>query len=421
MLTGRDPGELGVYGFRNRRSTAYGDLVYASSHHVRFPRVWDYVGAAGGRSIVVGVPQTAPPIPIEGELVAGFDLDGAAIKAGTPFTYPRELEKEVEQVVGDYTFDVADFRSVPRETVLEQVYAMTEQRFTLMAHLLSTRPWEFAMLCEIGPDRIHHCFWSDHDPHHPRHDPTSPHRDTVRAYYRFVDTLIARLLDGVGPDTNVLVVSDHGARAMQGGVCVNEVLRDAGWLILRREPTSPTTLVPDLVDWSRTRAWAEGGYYARVFLNVEGREPCGVVPANRKNDSRIELARLFECLALDDRLTLQSQVVWPERAYRRVRGLAPDLLVFFGDLAWRSLGTVGHGRRWLAGNDTGVDEANHAMDGLFILAGPNISRVGWERASILDVTPTILALMGLPVPDDLAGTSLLVTANVDGSVPARSR
>lgn len=411
MLSGRDPGELGIYGFRNRRSFEYGDLVYASSAHVRFPRLWDLVGQAGGRSIVVGVPQTAPPTPIRGELVVGFESESGGAARGQPFTHPPELAEEVRRLVGDYQFDLAGFRDLDKEVVLERVYAMTDQRFGLMEHLVRTRAWDFAILCEIGPDRLHHCFWRDHDPTHPRHDPGSPHRGAIRRYYRHLDGRLGRLLEAAGPETDVLVASDHGAVAMHGGVCINEILRRAGWLCLKEEPRQPGRLRPDDVDWSRTRAWGEGGYYARIFLNLVGREPLGVVAGPERDQARDQLARLLERLELPGGPSLVNQVVWPERAYRRVRGIPPDLLVFFGGLRWRSLGSVGLGRTWMTGNDTGVDEANHARDGLFVLAGPDLPARGSRRASILDIAPTVLDRLGLPVADDLAGRSLLSTAS----------
>ena len=406
MMTGRDPGELGVYGFKNRRSWAYGDLLFATSGMVRFPRVWDSVGQAGGQSIVIGVPQTSPPPPIEGVLISGFESEGADLADGAAFARPPEVAAEIRELLGGYLFDVDDFRNVPRETVIEKAWRMTEQRCRLMEHLLTTRPWDFAMLCEIAPDRLHHCFWSDHDPRHRRHRPGSPHAGVIRDYYRFVDGWIGRLRERLPDGCAFLVVSDHGAKAMDGGVCINEVLREAGWLTLREEPGGPGPLKPHQVDWSRTRAWGEGGYYARIFLNLKGREPQGIIPFERRDEARRELTRLLSTIALPDGPTLTNRVVWPESAYRVVRGLAPDLIVLFADLSWRSLGSIGHGSLWLVGNDTGVDEANHAQDGLYVLHAEG-APAGRRPASILDIAPTLLDLLGLETPEDLSGGSLL--------------
>lgn len=407
MLSGRDPGELGIYGFRNRRSFAYDDTVYASSLAVRSPRLWDYVGAAGGRSIVVGVPQTSPPPAILGDLVAGFEAGSSSKTIRSVFTSPPELAQEILKVVDEYIFDVKDFRSVPQEQVLEQVYTMTEKRIRLMKHLLTTRSWDFAMLCEIAPDRLHHCFWHDHDPAHHRYDPHSPYRHAIRSYYRFLDEQLGSLLEVVDVDTAILVASDHGAQPMHGGVCINEVLRQTGWLTLKEEPTAAVPLKAEMVDWSRTKAWGDGGYYARIFLNIQGREPQGTLPIKERNQAREELRALFATLQLPDTPLLHNQVVRPEEIYQRVRGLPPDLLIFFAGLSWRSLGSVGHKRTWLVGNDTGVDEANHAQYGLYALAGPRIPSAVHFPASILDIAPTVLAWMGLPPLENASGQNIL--------------
>lgn len=405
MLSGRDPGELGLYGFRNRRSHRYGDMRHADSTLVRHPRLWDHVGAAGGRSIVVGVPQTHPAPPIDGVLVAGFE-PGGMLDDRSGLTQPQELAARLREVAPEYRFDVDEFRNIAREHVLAQVHSMTDARFRAAEWLMESEPWQLAIVCEIAPDRLHHCFWSDHDPRHPRHDPRSPFGAAVRQYYRRLDALVGRLVERAGEGTTVIVASDHGAQPMEGGVCVNELLREAGWLVLHEEPREAVPLVPELVDWSRTRAWAEGGYYARVFLNVAGREPQGIVPRADVEAARADLEALLATLDLGDGRTLVNEVVRPERAYRRVRAIPPDLLVLFGGLRWRSLGSVGHGRRWLVGNDTGVDEANHAPDGLYVVVPPGGAEPEHRRASILDIAPTALAALGLAAPPDLQGEPL---------------
>jgi predicted AlkP superfamily phosphohydrolase/phosphomutase len=121
---------------------------------------------------------------------------------------------------------------------------------------------------------------------------------------------------------------------------------------------------------------------------------------------REELATLLSTLSLPGGPTLTNEVFRPEQTYRQVRGTPPDLLVVFDDLRWRSLGSVGHGNVWMQGNDRGVDEANHAWDGLFVLWGDGIE-AGRRRASILDIAPTALDWLGLPAPADLSGRSLL--------------
>src|SRR4029079_11926190 len=92
---------------------------------------------------------------------------------------------------------------------------------------------------------------------------------------------------------------------------------------------------------------------------------------------------------------------------RERRAVSPDLIVIFGDLLWRSVGTIGgdEGVHTLE-NDTGPDDANHAQEGLLIAAGPGVTAHGTLDAHLLDVAPTVLELLGLPVPDEMRGQSL---------------
>ena len=150
---------------------------------------------------------------------------------------------------------------------------MTDKRFKLADHLLSTKPWDLFAMVEMGTDRIHHGFWKDMDPEHRKHVPGGPYEDAILDYHVHVDGLLANLLRHADDETAVLVVSDHGAKRMDGGIRINEWLRQEGLLGLEREPEGRSSTRDCGIDWSRTKVWAEGGYYSRVFLNVEGREP----------------------------------------------------------------------------------------------------------------------------------------------------
>jgi predicted AlkP superfamily phosphohydrolase/phosphomutase len=252
MTSGLDPGELGIYGFRNRTDHGYDSLAIADARAVTAPRVWDRFGAAGKRVIVVGVPQTSPPPVVNGDLVSCFLTSDTRTD---PYTHPPELRTEVEGLVGRYQVDVKNFRSDDRDRILAEVYEMTEQRFRVCRHLLDTRPWDFFMMVEIGLDRMHHAFWRFLDPAHPRYEPDSRYRDAIRNYYAYLDEEIGELLERFDDDTAVLVVSDHGARPMHGAICVNEWLVREGYLVLEEMPTVVTPFSALRVDWSRTRAW----------------------------------------------------------------------------------------------------------------------------------------------------------------------
>jgi predicted AlkP superfamily phosphohydrolase/phosphomutase len=205
----------------------------------------------------------------------------------------------------------------------------------------------------------------------------------------------------------VIVVSDHGAKRMDGGIAINEWLLREGLLTLNR-PIEKGTIIPFEkvdVDWSKTVAWGSGGYYARVFMNVEGREPNGIIKPEDYERCRDELARRIQAIPGPNGNPLPTRTFKPENTYASVKGVAPDLIVYFGDLYWRGVGSFGHQDIYTFENDTGPDDANHAQDGIFILYDPGRDLGGRELTGleIMDVAPTILDLMGLPVPRDMRG------------------
>ncbi|HZT43924.1 MAG TPA: alkaline phosphatase family protein [Chthonomonadaceae bacterium] len=377
MMTGKDPGTLGIYGFRNRRDRSYEGLAFASSKLVREPALWDVLAEHGKQSIVLGVPLTYPPRPISGLLVSDF----LAPDTNSDYTYPSELKEEIRQVVGEYLLDTREFRTEDKARLLADIYTMTERRFALARHLLTTKPWDFFIMVEMGPDRIHHAFWKYMDPKHRRYVAGNPFENAIRDYYIALDRQIGDLLDLLEPDTRVLVVSDHGAKRMDGGLCFNEWLIREGYLTLKQRPEGFAPFSPDMVDWSRTRAWGDGGYYGRLYLNVRGREPQGVVAPEEVEALKAELIAKLEALEDDEGRPLGTKVFRPERLYAAVRNIPPDLIVYFGDLHWRSVGSVGHPSIWTHENDIGPDDANHAQLGLFLMVEARDLKATSEPAS----------------------------------------
>jgi predicted AlkP superfamily phosphohydrolase/phosphomutase len=390
MLSSQDPGQLGIYGFRDRRSYAYDDQGIAHSRRIDRAMLWDALAAHGCRSLLVGVPLTYPPPAVHGWVVSCFLTPSRR----SPYAHPPELRDEIEERFPDYTFDVSDFRSADRTALAQRIRAKTEAHFRLARHLVGTRAWDFFMMVEMGTDRMQHAFWPE--------DIEEP--GPLLDYYRYIDAEVGRLLALLDDDTAVMVVSDHGAQALQGGVHLNQWLIRQGYLRLRQPVTRATSLSPAMVDWSQTRAWADGGYAGRVYLNVKGREPEGIVDPPERDRLRREIASGLEALRGPAGERLVSRAMRPEDLYRECRGTPPDLLVYFDELRWRALGSIG-GELFSRDNDRGPDGANHHPDGILILRDPGDPSAGRRLApqSLLDVAPTILSQMGLPVPASMCG------------------
>jgi predicted AlkP superfamily phosphohydrolase/phosphomutase len=400
MMSGYDPGQLGLYGFRNRADFGYGGYTIADASAVKVARVWDLLAASGKKVILLGVPPTYPVKPINGRVVADF----LTPSTGSAYTYPPALKEEIERVSGGYVLDVEEFRTPDKAGLLRRIYEKTAKHFAVARHLVTAEPWDFFMMVEMGVDRIHHGFWSHMDPTHRRYEPGHPFEHAIRDYYRYVDREVAELLGRLPPDTRLLVVSDHGAKKLEGGICFNEWLIRKGYLRLRSSPDGLAPIDRAEVDWSRTTAWGDGGYYGRLFLNVRGREPQGVIDRGDYERVRTALVEEIEAIEDPDGRTLGTRAFRPEELYRAVKGIPPDLIVYFGDLDWRSVGTVGLPGIHTFENDTGPDGANHARFGILIAYDPGRPGQGRrEHLRLLDVGPTILSWFGLPVPADAVG------------------
>jgi hypothetical protein len=184
---------------------------------------------SGKKVAVVGVPQTYPVKPVNGWLTSGF----LAPDTSVDFAYPKALKAEVLEKVGDYIFDAKDFRTDEKDRLLKQIYALMHNRFDVAKYLMTTKPWDFFMMVEMGVDRMHHAFWKYVDRTHPKFEPGNPYENVMREYYKAVDDRIGELLSLVGDETAVFIVSDHGARPMYGGLCVNQWLIQEGLLVVR--------------------------------------------------------------------------------------------------------------------------------------------------------------------------------------------
>ncbi len=407
MLSGFDAGQLGVYGFRNRVDHSYENLSIALSTSITRPRLWDVFSEHGRSSICLGVPQTFPITrPARGVMVADFLTPDKSVA----WTSPPELAPEIDVIAeGDYLIDARGFRTPDKPALLEELQTMARRRFAVAEHLITSRPWDLFVMVEMGTDRLHHAFWHYADPQHPRFAGEShPLRWAMRDYYVQIDRHLGSLLEKIPDDVLVLIVSDHGARALHGGIAINDWLVRQGHLVLHETPTQPTPLAKLKINWPRTRVWSEGGYYARVFLNVQGREPRGSIPQQEYEAWRDRLIDELESLPGPDGHPLGTRVFRPEALFRETRGVPPDLICYFGNLAWRSVGAVGNPDVYVYENDTGPDEANHDFPGILISRDPLLAGRGRvDDLRLLDIAPSLLAAAGLPLPHRSAGAATI--------------
>lgn len=411
MSTSQDPGSLGVYGFRNRTDYSYDGLTIANSKSIQEFTIWDQVVREGGRAIVIGVPPSYPPRKLNGISVGCFMTPDTSKNV---YTHPAAIQQEIADLVGDYPVDVKGFRTDNKEWLKDEIYAMSRKHFSVVRHFMQNHEWDYFQFVEIGLDRIHHGFWQYHDPQHVQFEPGNPYQEVIRDYYLYLDEELGQIFELLDDDTAILVVSDHGAQRLDGGFCVNEWLIREGLLVLNEYPKEITPFAKLNVNWEKTRVWSEGGYYARVFFNVKGREPQGVIDPADYESFRDEVKAMFEAIVNDKGQPMGTLVFKPQEIYKNVRNVAPDLIAHFGGLYWRSIGGVGYPSLHTQENDTGPDGCNHAQFGAFILAAPNNPLQGEiEGAHLLDIAPTLLELGGYDIPNSMQGRSLVAGQTLD--------
>jgi predicted AlkP superfamily phosphohydrolase/phosphomutase len=293
MCTSQDPGSLGVYGFRNRVDYSYDKLGFANSASIKALAIWDQLAREGKRSIIMGVPPNYPPRKINGISIGCF-LTPDATK--NDFTHPPALKTKIHELVGEYPVDVKHFRTDRKDWLKDEIFKMSEKHWKVVHWLLKEQEWDYFHYVDIGLDRMHHGFWNYFDEKHVLFEPGNPYQNAIPDYYLWLDEQIGKALELLDNDTVVLVVSDHGAQRLDGGIAMNEWLIREGLLVLNQYPAAPTPFDKLDVNWTKTRVWSEGGYYARVFFNLEGREPQGVLPANQYEEFQDEMRAKIESI-----------------------------------------------------------------------------------------------------------------------------
>jgi predicted AlkP superfamily phosphohydrolase/phosphomutase len=405
MSTSQDPGSLGVYGFRNRSDHSYEKLAFANSASIKSLAMWDHLAMEGKKSIIVGVPPNFPPRRINGISIGCF-LTPDPIK--DEFTHPASIKAKISELVGEYPVDVKNFRTDRKDWLRDEIFRMSRKQWSVVQWLLREQEWDYFHYVDIGLDRVHHGFWNYFDKQHVQYEAGNAYEDVIPNYYRWLDEQIGQVIEYLDDDTLLLLVSDHGAQRLDGGFAVNQWLINEGLLVLNEYPKQIVPFDKLNVNWARTKVWSEGGYYARVFFNVQGREPQGVIPAAEYESFRDQIKTKFEALPDDKGRPMNSLVFKPDQIYHKVRNVAPDLVVHFGGLYWRSIGTVGYPTLYVRENDTGPDACNHAQFGMFILSAPNCPLSGeYQGARLLDIAPTLLDLAGYTIPESMQGRSLV--------------
>ena len=452
FATGANPARHSIYDWVYREPGTY-NFVPATAANRRLPSLWSLLSAAGRRVAVVNVPMTFPPEPVNGLLISGLPTPSKQVT----FTHPPELAQEIERITGNYILypDPGQaYSDAGVDAFLARLYQTTETRIKLVENLRGREAWDFFMVVFNGTDTVQHAMWKFMSPAHPLHDPAkaAKYGDAILAFYQFLDRWLATQIASLPPDTVLMLMSDHGFGPFHKFIHVNNWLREQGFLAIKpawrarlkyaafRAGFSPMAVYDllmrlglgslkrevvrgqgqgllrtlflsfDDVDWPATRAYSLGNI-GQIRLNVTGREPQGCVAPGREYEQVREeiMARLR---LLTDPATGEAVVdeIYPREELYRGPYLedAPDIVFLpkrleyfgFGEYEFGSHRVIEAMRRGISGT--------HRMNGIFAALGEPVQPGGEiSGAALADLAPTILHLLGQPIPAAMDGRVLI--------------
>jgi len=409
FATGLNPGKHGLYGFFRRRSDSY-ELGLVNARYRDGKPIWTVLSEQGKRVGVFNMPVTYPPERVNGFMVSGMDTPSA----DRPFTYPPRLSQDIHRAVGGYVIDVNASIHPDEEDYQTQVLHMLDKRVEALSYLLEEYDdLDFLLAVFVATDRLQHAFWKYIDPAEPsyRAPQAGLFRDGLIYCYRRLDEVIG---EAMHQEATVMVLSDHGFGPLHKDVYLNKWLMDLGLLHFKEVPQEPGWSFLRYVDWERTKAYSYG-YFGNIDLNLRGREPLGIVEKGKEAEELKDflVQSLHQLNDPEDGRAIVDVVYRKERLYWGPHvDDAPDLLVVMRDYAYTTRAGCESEQHSLVGPPMQFQHilphsGNHRMDGVLVMRGDGI-RPGAEveGASIPDIAPTILHLMGLPIPPDMDGKVL---------------
>ena len=382
-VTGVNPGKHGIYDFL-RRVPGELTVVNETSKSRRVDPIWMILSNAGFECGVVNVPATDPPDPLKGFMISGMPHTGG------DYTWPVELEKELD----DYRTDRMDTSLSPgrEQILLDEILTTMRRRNANVETLLKTKDWDFAWVVVTSTDRIQHFFWQFMDPEWPQYDAQKAAKfgNAIHDLWVEVDGHVGRVVAEArrkhGADIPIVIVSDHG---------FGPVHREFRMQSFLRNPPSQEEPI------FQTYSYETNG--ALLYFNVEGREPGGVVPQDSLAAAKAEvIRRLREARDPESGVLPMRAVYTREEAYTgRYSEKGPDVVMTPSPEVYIS-NDKGHREPW--GTPSYSFSAHHEMEGIFVAVGGPFRKGSLDTLpSLLDVTPTLLYLLGQPVPDYVDG------------------
>jgi len=384
LTTGKNPGETGVYGFQDREVDSYETYV-PMGKHVSATRLWDRVTDDGRDATVLNVPVTFPPSSRIQRQVSGFlspSLDAAA------------SDDAVRQVLEDHDYKIDVNAKLGHDDdkteFVENAHATLDARYDVFTHYLAEDDWDLFFGVFMSTDRVNHFLFGDYEN-------DGEYAEEFLDFYRTLDEYVGEIRDRLDDDTTLVVASDHGFTELEWEVNCNQFLADEGWLSYEDDNHDSLT---DIDDETRAYSLIPG----RFYLNLEGREPDGVVPESEYEAVRDELVDDLESLTGPDGRRVCKRIVRGETVFDGDNDeIAPDLVVIPADGFDLKSGFSGKEAVFTEGPRNGMHKFENS------LLYSTDADLDVEGSNLFDVTPTILDLMGVEADADFDGESLLDT------------
>ena len=440
IMTGVNPGKHGIFD-AILLDTKTMKLRFVNATERAAPPIWSILSEKGKTVGAINVPATYPP-----DKVNGFVIPGMFSSLRAPdFFYPQELKDKLEEKVGRYVLEYTnDTRDL--DAYKKALFDIVEFREKAILELMEIYPLDFLFATFIASDRVQHFFWKFMDPAHPEHQ---KHKDAIADVYVKMDHALGSIVEKAGPNSTIMMVSDHGAGPLNYVFSLNQWLVDNGFLYLNKTPVTmglslrlahikkiTATVLKGIlpVEWSERLRKKTKVLQDRVsqkdlsfFLSLIDLEKSvafsegagGVIYINRRamneDDFEIVMQKITaELLKLKgpDGNNVVEKVFRTDEIYEGDKlDEAADLVVIcnqgyqivspseiFYDINTRT-DILFTKHRW---------SGRHEKHGIFLLSGPDIKK-NQELAGcrVIDAAPTALFLMDQEVPDYMDGQVLV--------------
>lgn len=418
-ISGKNPGQFGFWNFTYRKDFSYGEPEFVNSTVIRTDTLYSLLPRYGKRVAIINVPVSYPPPKIpNGFAISSFLTPSTK----SQFAHPASLKQEVTRLVGEYIIDAStgdtNFRNLDKELVLERIYRMDRQRFELLKHFIKKKDCDYIFVVIMGSDRVPHLFYRYFDKAHRNYRPDPQYRDALKDHYRFCDAQIGEVRELLDEDTLLLVHSDHSVQRLDGRINLNQWLINQGYMKLKQRPSQLTPLAKLDVDWKATSAWATG-YTGQLYVNLKDREALGIVHQDQYDSFLDELSEKLIAIPAEDGRKLDTKVFKRDDIhFGNYAQFGPDLFIYFDQCRHNISELVGYDSIYSYETLKGPDDGGHGEFGYFVVTGPGTAK-GHEMhgVTLLDIAPTVLDALGIDIPADMEGDSLLGGDQPEEGVP----